>query len=226
MYKNLIELSDNIDVNRRISCICILNKGIILPVNKKGMQNIELLPNMNTVYAMIKNADDALLLFYLVLTQILNSITIFPPDMVVYAQSTGILDTSLFIPTDYVPDDGTINIMDKMASIAEIKGLRDYGLKILSGKLKKDELLECAFKIYIPSLRLMHGELDKVPNDSVLNFFGIPISNRVLIKAYEIYKNQDNATREEKINLDKLEEFMYAIYDSHRAEMLNQSNDK
>lgn len=226
VYKNLIELSEKVDIDRRISCICILNKGIILPVNKKGMQNIELLPNLNTVYAMIKNAEDALLLFYLVLNKILNSITVFPPDMVAYAQSTDILDTSFFIPSNYIPDDGTINIMDNMASMAEIKGLRDNGIKMLSGKLKKNEILECAFKTYIPSLRLMHGTLDNVPDDSVLNFFGVPISNKVLIKAYEIFNNQDNAALDEKISLDKLEEFMYAIYDSHREEMLKQSNGK
>ncbi len=71
-------------------------------MNKNGLTNVSLLPDENTVYGIFNNANDALLLFYLILTQILNSITIFPPDMVAYAQSTAILDTSFLIPADYV----------------------------------------------------------------------------------------------------------------------------
>ncbi len=111
VYKNLNELSEDVEVDKRISCICVLNKGVILPVNKNGLTNVSLLPDENTVYGIFNNANDALLLFYLILTQILNSITIFPPDMVAYAQSTAILDNSFSIPADYVPDDGTISVM-------------------------------------------------------------------------------------------------------------------
>lgn len=143
VYKNLNEISADVEVDKRISCVCVLNKGIILPVEKNGMTNVSLLPSDNTIYGIFNNANDALLLFYLILTQILNSITIFPPDMVAYAQSTDILDTSFSIPADYVPDDGTISIMDKMVSISEIKNLRDYGTKFLSGKLRKEDFRVC-----------------------------------------------------------------------------------
>ena len=124
VYKNLNELSEDVEVDKRISCICVLNKGVILPVNKNGLTNVSLLPDENTVYGIFNNANDALLLFYLILTQILNSITIFPPDMVAYAQSTAILDTSFSIPADYVPDDGTISVMDNMVRMSEIKTLK------------------------------------------------------------------------------------------------------
>lgn len=223
IYKNLNELSEDVDIDKRISCVCVLNKGVILPVDKNGLRNVTLFPNENTVYGIFNNTDDALLLFYLILSQILNSITIFPPDMVAYAQSTDLLDTTFSIPADYIPDDGMINVMDNMVRISEINNLKDCGQRLLSGKLKKDEFMENIFGTYIPSLRIMHGSLDAVPQSSTLNFFGVLLNNTQIIQAYKIYVKGTNVTAYEKKLLDDLEQFMYSIYDSHRAEMLSKN---
>lgn len=224
VYKNLNEISADVEVDKRISCVCVLNKGIILPVEKNGMTNVSLLPSDNTIYGIFNNANDALLLFYLILTQILNSITIFPPDMVAYAQSTDILDTSFSIPADYVPDDGTISIMDKMVSISEIKNLRDCGTKFLSGKLRKEDFLEYAFETCIQNLLLVHKSLDLVPENSTLDFFGVPINNKVIINAYKIFRRGGEITPDEKKIVDDLENLMYTIYDNHRGEMLKNNS--
>ncbi len=224
VYKNLNEISADVEVDKRISCVCVLNKGIILPVEKNGMTNVSLLPGDNTIYGIFDNANDALLLFYLILTQILNSITIFPPDMVAYAQSTDILDTSFSIPADYLPDDGTISIMDKMVSISEIKNLRDCGTKFLSGKLRKEDFLEYAFETCIQNLLLVHKSLDLVPGNSTLDFFGVPINNKVIINAYKIFRRGGEITPDEKKIVDDLENLMYTIYDNHRGEMLKNNS--
>lgn len=224
VYKNLNEISADVEVDKRISCVCVLNKGIILPVEKNGMTNVSLLPGDNTIYGIFNNANDALLLFYLILTQILNSITIFPPDMVAYAQSTDILDTSFSIPADYLPDDGTISIMDKMVSISEIKNLRDCGTKFLSGKLRKEDFLEYAFETCIQNLLLVHKSLDLVPENSTLDFFGVPINNKVIINAYKIFRRSGEITPNEKKIVDDLENLMYTIYDNHRGEMLKNNS--
>ena len=221
IYKNLNELSEDVDIDKRISCVCVLNKGVIIPVDKNGLRNITLFPNENTVYGIFNNTDDALLLFYLILSQILNSITIFPPDMVAYAQSTDLLDTTFSIPADYVPDDGIINVMDNMVRISEINNLKDCGQRLLSGKLKKDEFMENIFGTYIPLLRIMHGSLDAVPQSSTLNFFGVSLNNTKIIQAYKIYVKGTNITAYEKKLLDDLEQLMYSIYDGNRAEMLS-----
>lgn len=221
IYKNLNELSEDVDIDKRISCVCVLNKGVIIPVDKNGLRNVTLFPNENTVYGIFNNTDDALLLFYLILSQILNSITIFPPDMVAYAQSTDLLDTTFSIPADYVPDDGIINVMDNMVRISEINNLKDCGQRLLSGKLKKDEFMENIFGTYIPLLRIMHGSLDAVPQSSTLNFFGVSLNNTKIIQAYKIYVKGTNITAYEKKLLDDLEQFMYSIYDGNRAEMLS-----
>lgn len=198
----------------------MLNKGIILPINKNGLTNVSLLPDGNTVYGIFNNANDALLLFYLILTQILNSIMIFPPDMVAYAQSTSILDTSFSIPAEYVPDDGTMNVMDSMIKMSDIKTIKESGTRMLSGKLNKDEFLENVFATYIPLLKTMHGSLDLVPTNSTLNYFGKIINNNEIIDAYKIYKRGTKITLEERKILDGLENAMYDIYDQHREEML------
>ena len=221
IYKNLNELSEDVDIDKRISCVCVLNKGVIIPVDKNGLRNVTLFPNENTVYGIFNNTDDALLLFYLILSQILNSITIFPPDMVAYAQSTDLLDTTFSIPADYVPYDGIINVMDNMVRISEINNLKDCGQRLLSGKLKKDEFMENIFGTYIPLLRIMHGSLDAVPQSSTLNFFGVSLNNTKIIQAYKIYVKGTNITAYEKKLLDDLEQFMYSIYDGNRAEMLS-----
>lgn len=219
VYKNFNELSADIEYDKRISCICVLNKGVILPMDKNGFSNVSLFPNENTVYGLFNNETEALLLFYLILVQILNSITIFPPDMVAYAESTDLLNTRFSIPADYVPTDGTIKVMDNMVKIAEINDIREYGQKLLSGKLKREEFLEHPFGTYIPSLRMMHGSLDVVPQNSTLNYFGNIINNIVLIQAYKTFKLGNKATENEKRALDDFEQFMYTIYDEHREEM-------
>ncbi len=123
IYTNLVALSNEVGYEHRVSCVCVLNKGIIIPVDKNCMNQVSLIPGSNTVYAMINNSSDALLLFYLILTQILNGITVFPPDLVAYAQSGEMLDTTFSIPADYVPNDAKINVLDNIATIAEIKNI-------------------------------------------------------------------------------------------------------
>lgn len=226
IYKNLVTLSNEVGHENRVSCVCVLSKGIIIPVDKNGMNQVSLIPSNNTVYAMINNSSDSLLLFYLILTQILNGITIFPPDLVAYAQSSDMLNTSFSIPADYVPDDAKINILNNMASIAEIKNMQDYGTRMLSGELNEDEILECIFGVYIPSLQLMHGTLDMVPDNSVLNFFEIPISNKLLIKMYEIYKKDNVSLLNEKEQLKAFNNLMCTVYNKHRDEMKKNRNKK
>lgn len=131
VYKNFVELSEKVELEKRISCVCVLNKGIILPVDKNGMNKVELLPNENTIYAMFNNAPDALLLFYLVLYEILSSIVIFPANMVAYAKSSGMLDASFSIPAGYTPDDAIINVLGNTLSMADIRALQNYGKKCL-----------------------------------------------------------------------------------------------
>ena len=220
IYRNFIEISKDVDKNKLINCICVLNKGLIVPVEKAGLSTITLFPNENTIYAIHKSDSNALLHFYLLLFQILNSLTVFPPDIFAYANSSGKLDTELFVPTDALPEDATVRVMNRMMSIADIKTLREYGQRMLSGKLKKEEILECAFGIYIPSLKQMHGTLDTVPSNSVLDFFGTEIQNRYLIQMYRLYEKGSSITDAEAQELNDFEAELFKLYDKNRDAML------
>ncbi len=223
IYKNLVELSQEFEPENRVSCVCILNKGIIIPVDKYGLNKVSLLPGLETIYALMNNEEDALLLFYLILMQLLTQIQVFPPDMVKYAQSSKMLDTSFNIPIEYLPDDATTEVFDTQTTVADLKGLSESGKRILTGELKKSEILECIFNTYIPSLKMMHGSLEKVPYNSTLDYFGQIISNRQLIEYYHIYLKGEKASNFEKIELKNFEDFMYGYYEMNSEEMKRNS---
>ena len=181
------------------------------------------MPGLETIYALMNNEEDALLLFYLILMQLLTQIQVFPPDMVKYAQSSKMLDTSFYIPIEYLPDDATTEVFDTQTTVADLKGLSESGKRILTGELKKSEILECIFNTYIPSLKMMHGSLEKVPYNSTLDYFGQIISNRQLIEYYRIYLKGEKASNFEKIELKNFEDFMYGYYEMNSEEMKRNS---
>lgn len=219
IYKNLAEISQEFEPGNRVSCVCVLNKGIIIPVNKHGLNKVSLLPSLETVYALMNNEEDALLLFYLILMQLLTQIQVFPPDMVTYAQSSEMLDTSFNIPSGYLPDDAIIEFLNTQITVADLKELSESDQKILSGEVKKSEILECIFNSYIPRLERMHGNLENIPDNSILDYFGQTISNRQLVVFYNIYQKGEKATPSERIELKKFEDFIYYYYEIHREEM-------
>lgn len=223
IYKNVVELSAGIEPENRVSCVCVLNKGIIILADKHGLNKVSLLPNVETVYAMMKNEEDSLLLFYLILIQLLTQIQVYPPDMVKYAQSSKMLDTAFNIPAEYLPEDATLEVLDAKVSIADLRKLQEAGKRMLSGELEKHEILHCAFETYIPSLKMMHGSLENVPQNSTLNYFGYIISNKKLVELYYLFKKGEAATPYEKTQLSNFEDALYVYYMQHSDEMKKNS---
>lgn len=66
---NLNKLQRSDPVEKRIDCICVLNKGLIL--NKTGDGNVSALPTFETSLAYIET-EKALLLFYAIISEVLN----------------------------------------------------------------------------------------------------------------------------------------------------------
>lgn len=219
IYKNLVELSNEIEIDNRVSCVCVLNKGIIISAEKQGLNKVSLFPNSDTVYAMIKNEKDSLLLFYLILIQLLTQIRVFPPDMVKYALSSDMLDATFSIPAEYLPRDATVEVFETKVTIEDIQKLQMAGKQLLSGEVKKNEILKSVFDAYIPSLKMMHGALENVPENSTLNYFSYMISNRQLIDFYYIYQKGDFAETYEISQLKEFEDVLYAYYEKNSDEM-------
>ena len=221
IYKNFLEISKDIPTEQQITCICVLNKGLILPIHKARLSSITLIPSNDTLFAMHNNASNALLMFYLLLFQGLNSITVYPPNMMAYANSGGRLDTQLIVPPYSLPDTALFPFLDKSISIAEIKKIQELGEKILSGELGEETFLEVTFSMYIPMIIKTHGSLEKAIGNGKLNYYGNEISYREFINMYNIYQKGESATEQETLELSKFKEKLYSLYDEHREEMQN-----
>ena len=219
IYRNFLELSKDLPPEEQITCICVLNKGLILPIQKAQLSSITLLPSMDTLFAMHKNASNALLMFYLLLFQGLNSITVYPPNMMAYANSDGRLDTQLIVPPENLPDSALFPFLDKSISIAEIKRMQELGDKTLSGELTEEDYLETMFSLYIPLIIKCHGSLDNAIGHGNLNCYGFTISYEELIRMYYIYQKGEYVAEHDALELSKFKEKMYSLYNKHREEM-------
>ena len=219
VYKNFLELSKGVLPEHQITCICILNKGLILPIHKARLSSINLMPSKETLFAMHNNSSDALLMFYLLLFQGLCSITVYPPNMIAYANSQGDFSMELTLPNDILPGDALFQFMDQFYSIDEIHSIQRISDKILSGELQEEEFLDVTFAMYIPMIIKSHGSLEKAIGHGDLNYFGQKVSYEELIRMYLVYQKGTTATKEEESQLSKFKEKMYKLYDEHREEM-------
>ena len=110
LLDNLVEANNEVEKHKQISALCVLDKGLIVNVSKKGLKDITLLPNEDTTPAIIKNtAENNLMLFYLLLMQYLNQSTVSVPNLLKYANAGELLNIEYSIPKKYVPLDGFMN---------------------------------------------------------------------------------------------------------------------
>ncbi len=58
IINNLKELNEhmNIPYNHQINMICILDKGVIVYIDKRGMNQIALMPSENTIYTKVPSS--------------------------------------------------------------------------------------------------------------------------------------------------------------------------
>jgi len=107
LLDNLVEANNEVEKHKQISALCVLDKGLIVNVSKKGLKDITLLPNEDTTPAIIKNtAENNLMLFYLLLMQYLNQSSVSVPNLLKYANAGELLNIEYSIPKKHVPLDG------------------------------------------------------------------------------------------------------------------------
>lgn len=96
ILEHLKEYNNEVNFMHQISAICVLDKGLIVNVDKRNIKNICLLPTANSIPIIAKNSEDStLLLFYLILMQHLNSSIISPADLIQYAKVADLYYISL-----------------------------------------------------------------------------------------------------------------------------------
>lgn len=219
VYKNFLELSKEVSPEQQITCICILNKGLVLPILKSRLSSIALLPSDDSLFAMYNKESDILLMFYLLLFQGLCSITVYPPNMLAYANSQGSFKMNLSLPKEYLPGDALFPFMDQFYSIDEIHGIQEISNRILSGELKRDEFLTVTFSLYIPMIIKSHGSLENAIGHGELSYYGYKIPYEEFIKMFYVYQKGESVTEQEAAELSEFKEKMYKLYDNHREEM-------
>lgn len=225
IYSNFHELTKSIPLEQQISAICVLNKGLILSALTENLSTIILNPSKETTFAMYNNSDNALLMFYLLLFQALNTIIIYPPNMMAYANSTGDFSTMITIPKDFLPDSAGFPFLNQKISGAEIKKAQDYSARVLRGEANRDDFLDCLFGYQIPFLSKVFGSVENAIGRGGINLYGEKISNEEFVHLYNIYNKGASASEQESKQLQDFLDRIYTIYEKLRPELKTNKKD-
>ena len=219
LYSNFVSMVANYSPEERPSCLCVLGKGLIVCADKADSSRIVMLPSGNTYYALLKNSNDSLLIFYLLLMQVLSSSITFVPNMMEYAQVSEKIDMTLSVLNGYLPSDARFRFGNDFYEYRQLEHITSKAQKMLRGESTESSFAHDLFGLYIPFLELIHKDLNNVNQQNAsIDYYGTKINGIDLIHMYRIWKCQ-NPSEEEKLYLkEKLQE-MYVIYDSYRNEM-------
>ena len=145
--RNVKDLCKDLPVEKQPAIICILDKGLIVHVDKTNPLNILIEPSENAAWAIIeKGKEMTLYLFYLLLQQHLNTTSIIPPDLFKYAYAEHVIDnTTVRIPTEMIPKDISISLGENTISGEEIRFLQenhDLCYKQKNGSVTQEDLIK------------------------------------------------------------------------------------
>ncbi len=145
LTNKLVELNNDIPIGHRIGCICVLDKGNIVNVQRNDLRTLHTLPSEKTTLQIKENTlEQNLYLFYLLLQSHLNHSLNLPPDLWRYAKISGdYLDKGIKMPLSTITDDLVIPIAEGM----EISGsdykryfkMHEYIYKALTGTLTGED---------------------------------------------------------------------------------------
>lgn len=222
IYQNLVELNKDILPEHQISCICILDKGLILNVSKSGMNQLELYPNNDSVLACSENKlENNLYLFYLLLLQHLNYMKLLPPDLIRYAQKQNAFNIRPHMKTELLPDDGTVDVAEgisfKVSDVKEILSISKRMDKVMSGNFNKEELVDYLTSDFLDIINI-NQRSGFIPNENqIIDIYGAKVTLDNLKKLKIINeKNKQNiqfTTDEEKF-YNLLVSLVYNTYEN------------
>lgn len=142
IIKNLNEFNREMKIpyEEQINMICVLNKGVILPLEKNGLNNVRLMPNNNTVLCKTKGSmEDNLSLFYLILQYHLNLLVKAAPDLMEYAKKSNLINSQAIISLDDMDEDTFLQIDNSKISVKDMKNVQDFQKMLSQGEKFSDE---------------------------------------------------------------------------------------
>lgn len=152
LTNKLVELNSEIAIRHRIGCVCVLDKGNIVNVQRDDLGILHTLPSEKTTLQIKENTlEQNLYLFYLLLQSHLNHALNLPPDLWKYAKTSGdYLDKGIIMPLSTITDDLVIPIIEGVEiSGAEYKRywkMHEYIYKGMTGTLTDEDVIKSGMK--------------------------------------------------------------------------------
>ncbi|GAA0387404.1 DUF6602 domain-containing protein [Paenibacillus motobuensis] len=186
---NLIDCNKEIELENQISIICILDKGLIIHVNKAGLKDFVLLPSQDSTPVIIENSVEMnLMLFYLFLMQYLNSEQVSSPNLFKYADHDDVLKINWSLPAKFVPSGSSVNIDGRLVDANKAIDLSKR-LKVMesiqAGIATKEQLMDFFANEFIEALDIT---TDNKNLDDNFIFFDKKFSLASILAAGEIHK--------------------------------------
>lgn len=147
---NFYEINKTVELDKQISLICILDKGLILRSENQRLGNVSLYPHPNTTLGYSPNSlETNFYLFCLLLINTLNHMTNLPPSLMEYAMKQGALNIQSQYPQKYMPENRVFGFGEGISVSSEyLSGLPKVQKKMQlfqQRRLSKDDLLELLF---------------------------------------------------------------------------------
>lgn len=220
LLDNLVEENNQVEKHKQISAICVLDKGLILNISKKGLNDIVILPNENSTPAIVKNtAENNLMLFYLLLMQYLNQSSVSVPNLLKYANAGELLNVEYSIPKKHIPSGGYYEFdKGKIELDTAYSIIKDSDLlkKIQDGRATSEDIISYFSRQLKAIISIAENANGSMP--STIMFFGKDYNICDIEKATDIFNKLNNGEEVNKQDLSYYTEFIKVIYDQYKSQ--------
>ncbi|MCM3619760.1 hypothetical protein M3936_19500 [Sutcliffiella horikoshii] len=220
LLDNLVEENKQVEKHKQISAVCVLDKGLIVNISKKGLENILLLPNDDSTPAIVKNtAENNLMLFYLLLMQYLNQSIVSIPNLLKYANAGELLNVEYSIPNKHVPSEGYYKFdkgkieLDTAYSIMKDSDLLE---KIQKGRGNSEDIILYFSRQLKAILSIAENAHQSRP--STIRFYGKIFKIADIEKAIDVFnklKNEEEVNKDDLIFFTEFKNQMFKQYQSN-----------
>lgn len=221
LLDNLVEENNQVEKHKQISAVCILDKGLIVNISKKGLNDINLLPNEDSTLAIVKNtAENNLMLFYLLLMQYLNQSSVSVPNLLKYANAGELLNIDYSVPYKHIPSEsyyefnkGKIELGTAYSIIKDSDLLK----KIQEGRAISNDII-LYFSRNLKEI-ISYTENAYSSRPSTMDFFGKIFNISDVEKVTDIFNKLNNGEEVNKQDLFFYTEFTKEMYDQYKSQL-------